>query len=271
MTSLGHSIISTAVTRTSPGLIAARTHLIATGWEAAATLTAATATLAIEDAAWTVARSPGGAADGERAVPALRGVLARIGSGADLRAAARDEGDIPYRLIAECVKGIIQAETYLFRERGFPDAETYEQYWKDTYTGSCRLYSNLDRVVATWYGHISARRWSDLLFTRAKTAAVTAGGDGDLTIAGSFADSFHELGVTLTAQGGVITAVAGNFLRAPDPVCPETAAHLAALPGIPLAAGKTAVQSLGGPQGCVHLADLVEHLLWTAATLPYAP
>ncbi|MDR7868985.1 MAG: DUF2889 domain-containing protein [Sporomusaceae bacterium] len=265
MTLLYHSNIFTVVTRSGPGQLVARSTLLSTGWEAAAAINAATDTFVIADARWDICRSPGSAHNGGRPVPALTGVAAGLGSGPALRAAARDEGDLPYRLLAECVKGIIQSETYLFRERGYPDAETYEQTWKENYTGSCRRYSDRTYHGRSWYGHVADRAWSDILFTRIKTAAVTAGADGSLAIAGSFTDSFHELGVRLSVLGGVVTAAQASFLRAPDDICTQSVAALAALPGTPLAAlGRDAVaRRIGGAQGCVHMVDLITHMLQT--------
>lgn len=265
MALLYHSNLFTVVTRSGPGQLVARSTLLATGWEAAASLSAATATLAIADANWNICRSPGSAHNGGRNVPALKGVVAGLGSGPALRAAARDEGDLPYRLLAECVKGIVQSETYLFRERGFPDAETYEKRWKENYTGSCRRYSDRTYHGRSWYEHVADRAWSDLLFTRVKTAAVAAGEDGSLDVAGSFTDSFHEFGVCLNVRGGVVTAAQGTFLRAPDDICTESTAAFAALPGTPLTSldRETVARQIGGPQGCVHMADLVGHMLHT--------
>lgn len=265
MTLLYHSNIFTVVTRSGPGRLAVRSTLLATGWEAAASISAATATLVISDARWDICRSPGSAHNGGRAVPALNGVAAGLGSGPALRAAARDEGDLPYRLLAECVKGIVQSETYLFRERGFPDAETYEKSWKENYTGSCRRYSDRTYHGRSWYEHVADRAWSDLLFTRVKTAVVTAGADDSREVAGSFTDSFHEFGARLTVRGGAVTAAQGAFLRAPDAICTESIAAFAALSGTPLAAldREAIARRIGGPQGCVHMADLVGHMLHT--------
>lgn len=265
MTLLYHSNIFTVVTRSGPGRLVARSTLLATGWEAVASISAATDTCIIADARWDICRSPGSAQNGGRAVPALAGIAAGLGSGPALRAAVRNEGDLPYRLLAECVKGIVQSETYLFRERGFPDAEAYEKSWKESYTGSCRRYSDRTYRGRSWCEHVAARAWSDFLFSRVKTAAVTTDADGSLDIAGSFTDSFHEFGVRLSVRDGVVTAARGEFLRAPDDICTEAVAAFAALPGTPLSSfGREAVgRQIGGPQGCVHMADLVTHMLQT--------
>jgi len=258
-----NSNLFTTVSRSAAGQITARSHLLATGWEAAAFVTAAAATFRVSAARWDIIRSPGSAANGGRDVAEFIGAEAYFFAGPVLRAVRQADGDLPSRLLAECVKGIIQAETYLYRERGFMDAEAYEASWKENYTGTCRLYSNPDRITCSWSNHIADRVWGGILFSRGKTAVVTDTGGGALTVAGNFIDSFHELAVRLAIAAGTVTAAAGNFLRAPDPVCPETAAALAALPGTPLAAlgRQDVIRLVGGAQGCVHLADLINHML----------
>lgn len=255
----------TTVHRLNAGELIARSHLLATDCEAAASIRAATASFAVSEARWDILRSPEGRLNGGRDVVELQGAEAYLGAGPVLRAATRADGELPRRLLAECVKGIIQSETYLFPDRGFADSETYEADWKKNYTGSCRLYSNRDYHGRSWFEHVAERAWSDSLFIRCKTATVTAAGEG-LALSGSFSDSFHELGVTLTIADGAIAAAYGNFLRAPDPVCTRTPAVLAALRGRKLAdIGKESIgQQIGGPQGCAHLADLIDFLLQAA-------
>jgi hypothetical protein len=262
---LYHSNIFTIVEKSAPGQIAVRSTLLSTGWEATASVTAFADTFVITAARWDICRSPGGAHNGGRGVPALAGVAAGLGSGPALRAAARGEGELPYRLLAECVKGIIQAETYLFRERGYSDAAAYEKSWKENYTGSCRRYTDRAYQGRSWYEHVADRAWSDFLFSRAKTAAVTVGADGDLHIDGSFTDAFHGLGASLSVRGGIVTAAQGEFLRTPDDICTGAVAALTALAGEPLATlgRETIARLIGGPQGGVHMVDLVAHMLQT--------
>jgi hypothetical protein len=255
----------TTVHRLNTGELIAHSHLLATDLEAAASLRAATATFAVSEARWDILRSPGGGANGGRYVSELKGVEAYLGAGPALRAATRDDGELPRRLLAECVKGIIQSETYLYQDRGFADSAAYETNWKKKYTGSCRLYSNRDYNGRSWYEHVADRAWSDNLFIRSKTVAVRADGEG-LALSGTFSDAFHELGVSLSLADGEITVADGNFLRAPDPVCEQTPAVLSALVGrqLPDLAKEGCGRQVGGAQGCAHLADLIDFLLAAA-------
>ncbi len=265
MTALNQSNYFTA-SRRNGVVVVAESHLLSTGWEAVATLTATVDTFRITAARWDICRSPGGAGNGGRDVPALLGTEAYLGAGPALRAALQGDGDVAYSLMAECVKGIIQSETYLFRERGYADAAALQAFWKKNAAGSCHLYSNLARVTRSWNEYVAGRARTDHLFSRFKTASVAAGSGGVTTILGTFCDSFHEFVLSLAAADGVVTSCAGTFLRFPDPVCAETVANLAALAGRPVAGLSKAFvgDCIGGPAGCSHMADLLLHMVRTA-------
>lgn len=260
-----NSSFVTTVHRLHADEILSRSHLLASDCEAAATIRARTDTFAVNTARWDVLRSPGGKRNGGRDVVELKGAEAYLGAGRALRAATKADGELPRRLLAECVKGVIQAETYLFRERGFADSDTYELNWKENYTGACRLYSNREYIGRSWFEHVADRAWSDNLFIRCKSGSVTEVDKG-LMLSGCFSDAFHELGVSISLNGGVIAAAEGNFLRAPDPVCRQTPAVLTALVGQRITdLSREAIGSrIGGTRGCSHLADLIEFLLQAA-------
>ena len=262
METIWQSNIATTVNRVNEHEIQARCVFVSTGYEAVAQITAAVDTFAVQVADWEIYRSPGARLNSRGEAAALLGTEAYLQAASALKTVAGTAGELPKQLLADCVKGIIQAETYLYRERGFPTAETYEAYWKTQYLNSCRAYSNLDRVTHSWSTHIATRAWGDCLFNRFKPAVVTSCADGSLQISGSFTDSFHELYAALDVVAGVITASSGGFLRAPDPVCRENTAHFAGFTGRAIAdlSPRETGRQAGGPQGCNHLVDLVNHL-----------
>lgn len=263
MTVLYQNNLFTTVNRINDTELAAQVVLLGTGYEATAYLSAKAANFEIIEARWDVYRSPGGVANGSRSVPELTGVEAYLNAGKGLLAVTREHGELPKNLLAEGIRGIIQAETYLYKERGFASTEAYEASWKSHYAGSCRLYSNQERITRTWYEHVTNRAWGACLFNRSKNAIVRRLANSDWQVAGGFTDSFHEIGVELVLREGRVTACSGNFLRVPDPVCRETITFLDTLVGQPVAEltkqklGKTA----GGGQGCSHLVDLLDHVI----------
>lgn len=261
MKALYHSSSFTTVKTVPGGELLAECFYLSTDLEAFGKLQVDLKSFAIREARWDIYRSPGGSLDGGRDLPGLQGVEAYFNSGGDLRREVGEEGGgLPRELLAECVRGIIQVETFLFTERGYPTARAYEEFWEKMYSGSCRYYSNLDRVTRSWFDHVGGFLRSGCLYNRCKNSAVYRRSEGGLTATGNFSDSFHELGVNLSLNGeGVAAACSGNFLRAPDRVCFENAGHLDYLTGKKISAmsKKAVAEGLGGPQGCNHLVDLV--------------
>ncbi len=249
----------------------AETNLIGTDIEALARLVIDKSTFVIKEAGWEVSRSPGGLLNGGRDVHELKGVTAYFNAGGDLRRAAGGEaGGFARELFSECIRGIIQAETFLYVERGYGTPESYGAHWEEAYLNSCRYYSNLHRVTRRWSEYVGGYCPGAGLYSRAKNCSVFKAGVG-VAAFGVFSDSFHEMSVRLNlSNDGTVTDCAGNFLRAPDRVCFENAASLGQLPGTALASlsKKQIAGMIGGPTGCDHLVDLVNDLARVLENLP---
>jgi len=259
-----HSNIFVTVRRISPELLLAQSVLLSTGCEATASITANTADFLIQEASWEIYRSSGSGEGGGRTVTELTGVEAYFDADQALRAVGEKDGDIPRVLLTECVKGIIQAETYLFQDKGFPTAEIFEATsMNKSYAGSCRLYSNMERVTQTWYQYIADRKCGDALFNLCKTAVVRMAENGIFIAEGGFIDSFQELSVRLTVADGVVSDLNGEFLRAPDQICLGNMALLNSLMGQNIAnlTERQVETYCGGSQGCSHIVDIVNHII----------
>ncbi len=247
----------------SPENILAETFLNGTEIEAAGRLTVNIKTFVIKEAVWEVYRSPGNKFNGCKAVPALKGATAYFNIGKDLRRAVGDEaGGLAGEMLAECIRGIIQAETFLYRERGFQTSDDYGRYWERHYLNSCRYYSNLDRVTRKWSEYVSNYWRGASFFNRSKNCSVFSKPDG-LKVTGNLSDSFHEMGAVIDVDAeGRVTGCRGGFLRAPDRVCFESGSLLQDLKGIilPHCGKKQIGKVIGGGQGCDHLVDLVSDM-----------
>ena len=249
-----------SVNNTDGGDLLAETTLVGTKLEAAGRLVTDRSTFIIKDAGWEINRSPGGSLNGSGILPGLKGEVAYFDSGAALRReAAGIAGGLARELLAECVRGIIQAETFLYHDRGYPTAEAYGEYWEKFYLDSCRYYSNLQRITRRWPEYVGGYYTGNKLFARGKNCSIfrVAGG---YTAAGVFSDSFHEIALNMSLNDeGMVTACRGNFLRAPDPVCFENTASLPVLEGTFLGntSKKLIAEGIGGPTGCDQLVDMV--------------
>lgn len=228
--------------------------------EAAAQLLIDINSFIIKEAIWEEQRSTEPISNKTHQVTPLLGKEAYLSSGRMLKEAAAFLNDpLAVALFTETIKGIIQAETFLWEERGYSSEEEYENKWTDFYSGSCRYYSNLDRISKSWYTHVGQSKRDGNLFVRFKTQSLLGLGDDQYLLTGNLSDSFHELNLNIKLNGFTIEDTDGILLRAPDQVCKEAADLLNNLQGINLhdINKKEIAGILGKGQGCVHLFDLV--------------
>lgn len=259
MKSIYHSHWHTAVNVTGAQTITGKTSFLSTGLECAATLTVDTSTFRIQQAHWEIHRGPQGALRSD--IDGLKGVEAYFGSGESLRGEVLNiYGPNAHYLFSEAVRGIIQSETFLVRERGYESEESYDQFWTEMYKNSCRYYSNLDRVSVRWAEHISGQdRFNGCLYNKFKAVSVLDCGEEYHTVS-SLSDSFHEVGlnIKLGKKTGAVLYAGCQLLRAPDKVCFESGELSKNLEGLKPGdlSKKDVAKLLGGSEGCVHIIDL---------------
>ena len=115
---LYQSNVSNTVSRISSNQLVSQCLVLNTGYEAVARIKVSTVTFIIEAASWEIYRSPGSRLNGAAVVSELKGVEAYFHAGAALKVVGDIYGELPRELLAECIRGVIQAETYLFEDRG---------------------------------------------------------------------------------------------------------------------------------------------------------
>ncbi|MDD4237371.1 MAG: DUF2889 domain-containing protein [Desulfotomaculaceae bacterium] len=245
------------------GELLAEASILGTDIEATGRLKADQTSFEIKDARWEVFRSPGGGCNGSHEAPGLQGATAYFNIGRELRREVGDDaGGLARDLLAECVRGIIQSETFLFQERGFATLKDYCDHWQKSQVDTCRYQSNLHRVTRRWDEYVDGLKHVLNLFNRSKNFSVYRLANG-LIVHGGFSDSYHELGLLCNLDlAGRVKECSGKFLRAPDQVCFECALLPNSLKGLALTActKKQLAEIVGGPQGCEHLVDLIEEL-----------
>ncbi|NLB17923.1 MAG: DUF2889 domain-containing protein [Syntrophomonadaceae bacterium] len=255
-----HADYSTTVLRRNDELWSQCVYL-STDIEALAMLLVDVSSFRIRDARWDVYRSPDKTLNCSSRVAGLRGQEAFMNIGPALRQQLGEQGGgLARELFAECTRGLMQAETFVYRERGYNSAKEYDDYWNETLKDSCRYFTNLDRVAQPWMDYIGEDVRDYSLYNRIKSTNVFRCDNCDLVINGNFIDSFHELTVNIVAESdGTIKESTANYLRAPDKVCFENSVHLGKLVGKKLTGltKKDIAQDLGFSSGCTHLVDLV--------------
>jgi len=250
----------TEVRRSTNGLLKGKTSYVDTYREAVAHLSVDVNSFIIKEALWEEQRSREPISARTRLVTPLHGSEAYFNSGPALKeAAAFFKDPLAVALFSETVKGVIQAETFLLNERGYGSEDEYDQKWSDFYLGSCRYYSNLERVTKSWYEHVGESKRDGNLFVRFKTQSLFDLGNGQYLMTGNLSDSFHEVNVSLKLEGTIVKEADGVLLRSPDIVCREAASLLDNLKGINLRgiSKKELANLLGKGQGCVHVIDSV--------------
>lgn len=266
---LDQGMVFTAIERVSVETVRAISMLQSHREEAAAILTVDAASFLVRSCEWEIMRADAAADVGAGSVPDMIGVEAYFDAGAAIRALAGVPEKIR-ELLRDCVRGMIQAELYLHRERGYTDVASYDRFFDEYYTDTCRYYSYLDRRTCPFYEHAGDYVRKKNLFNRYKHHILEREREAPCaTVSGSFHDSFHELGAELVfdvASGRIVTA-RSQFIRAPGPVCYEMDDMFAALEGERLAEldKKRIASFLGGGEGCFHLVDLTHALVVCAA------
>jgi len=249
----------TTVRRDAPGaFLEARTVYCGTDCEVGAFLKVDPVSFTVIEATWENYSPPAANMD----IVGLRGVQAYFDCGPALKEALAGMGEFPRSVFADTVRGVIQAETFLYTERGFASAVEYSNYWEKFYADSCRYYSNLHRVNRKWHEYAGHMRTSNL-FNRFKAQSVYREVN-DYRVCSQLSDSFHELNVEIVLDRQlVVTECRGTLLRVPDPVCQEAAVFLDQMVSRPASAQskKQIAGLLGRGDGCVHLIDMVYEAL----------
>ncbi|WP_276621278.1 DUF2889 domain-containing protein [Syntrophomonas wolfei] len=249
------------VERLDEKYIIARTTYLDTGMEREIVLRIEAESLDIEEAWLLRLGRPGMMADSCEELQVLKGIKAYLGSGPELRQALRSvEDELLRSLVNDTVIAVVQAESFLYRERGYNDAAQYTRAWEEFYLGSCRYYSNLERVKVSWGDFIGAFSRETRLFDRCKTQQLFREDNGTYRINGSIIDSFHHMTACLELdQDMTLSQAWADMTRVPDKVCRESTGQLANIIGHTLAGKpkKELARLLGAGQGCVHLIDLL--------------
>lgn len=255
-----HSTVFLTVNRLAGNELAAECTQISNDLEAVGRLITDVKNLKIKQAEWALYRHPD-RKNGRWELPELKGVTAYLDAGPDLkRALGGAELEIARELIAEAVRGIVQAETFFFGERGFASAADYDAFWDNMYRNSCYYYSHLDEVEKTWMDYVGPIERPYNLFNRSKTATVTREDGGVWRVTAVFIDSFHELGIEFLVDGhGLIQSARGDYTSAPSRICWRNTGHLEKFTGCSLTAfsKKDIALRAGGSEGCNHLVDII--------------
>lgn len=199
---------------------------------------------------------------GRRKLDGLLGREAYLGSSKIfLEAAQEDKRGIWAEVMLEGLKGLLQAEFWIHKERGYSSFEDYERYFQDGFADSCVYYSNLEKVKTKFYQHAGSAR-GDLLFTRHRSSFLEER-EGRYYLTGSLMDSFHQMALAIeVSEDRKVLAAKGQVIRSVDEICKKGEEQVANLLGETVSP-RGWQKSVGGAFGCTHLADLARELART--------
>ena len=186
-----------------------------------------------------------------------------------------DDGGKVKELLTECIRGMIQSETYLTSELGYKTREEYEIFWRSDKAGYCRSYGDEMPPIDEWsiyigaYEHIRVKNF----YTKYKSYVILQENEDEAVISGTYNDSFHEMHSELTYNlaSRNITAFDMAVIRAPHQACYElshTAAESFIGKPIDSFSKRETGKIIGGSSGCFHLVDIVYDMVSAAMELP---
>lgn len=187
--------------------------------------------------------------------PQLVGMEAYLHSGTKIRTVIGPDHQIAVNLLLECVKGIIQVESFICTERGYPDLSAYVDHWCTLNDKTCYTFSHQTDGSSLW----SVKPRHHNLFNR--THIINVHKDHvQKSLYGTFIDTFHELNIRfILDNNNVVLDARVDFIRIPSEICRNSAIRLQNLVGhnLPEMSRKQIKLLIGGPEGCIHLTEIV--------------
>ncbi len=243
------------------GELLSRCIVLQRSWEAEAILTMDVATFKITKAECEIHIKTAPRRDLYETLLELEGCSGYIeGKRALNQLRAKPNGELMRYLFTQCINGVIQAETYVYRQRGFESPDHYNKYWDKLEENGCRMYSNIAPDDLPWMDYAAPLTRTKNLFNRFKRVNIVMEGE-EAVVSASFSDSYHELQVALnlTADGFMVANCIVDFVRAPGEACFGNGVHADGLVGQSLLTmdKRLLIDIFGGSQGCYHVVDIM--------------
>ncbi len=259
----------TTVNRIRKEELSSKTFFLKTDFEATVDLVVDIKSFKIKEAKWEINRAEDSSKLGKGTLQELAGKEAYFNGGRSVRKVIGTGDDETLKgLFLECIRGFIQAETYIFKERGYKNKQAYYDYWKTEQIDSCRYFSHLDREVCTWFEYVGDYIRKNNLFNRNKQYTIIEDGAGMIQATGNLIDSYHEMNAefSFSKKSKIIEKCYIKMPRVPGPVCSEISEKAPELVGIHLdsVVKKNIAEIIGGSEGCFHLVNIVYDMIRAA-------
>lgn|GEM_PF-2169927 len=231
---------------------------ISTFEEGSAWISTDTRNLTISGAEVEVYRSPD-EATGYTYFTELVGMEAYLHCGSKIKAIIGPEQQMSRNLLIECVKGIIQVESFVYADRGYSSLTDYADHWTSLNQQTCYSFSHPNEGKAAWT--CNPRYYN--LFNRTYVINVHRSNRQQI-LYGTLIDTFHEVNIHMILDvNNVVLEASAHFIRVPGKNCSNSAVRLQNLVGYSLS-GMTRNQMrllIGGADGCTHMTEIMYHTL----------
>lgn len=191
--------------------------------------------------------------------PELVGIEAYLQSGAQIKKIIGPDHQIARNLLLQCIKGVIQVEAFICTERGYPDLSAYIEYWRGINNNTCYPFTHNNGEASVW--SVNPRNYN--LFNRTHVIQIHKD-KVQKSLYGTFIDTHHELTIQLLLDNNNVVLKANvDFIRVPGESCSNSAVRLQDLVGhnLPEMNNKQVKLLIGGPEGCIHLTEIVYEAL----------
>lgn len=177
-------------------------------------------------------------------------------------------------LLLEDLRGINQAEIYMLEEINIANPIEYEKKWLNEKVNYCRPYTGRMPGVYEWPNYVNSLnhyRTKNLYNKYKQYTLISTGGD-EVTISGTYQDSFHEMyaQISYSLTDRTISDFDMTMRRWPFAACFEMdhmASGLFVGKKIDDLTKKETGGLIGGSTGCFHLVDIVADMAKAARDL----
>ncbi len=172
-------------------------------------------------------------------------------------------------LFLQAISALVQAETYVYKERGYKNKNEYNLYWDLLEKNNCRYYNDefyfMRAGEPKWMDYVENRFEDKILFQRKKTYEINKIlNEPNYKIVALLEDTYHEIIIGLKCDPNyVVLDGAIEFTRAPGKACFTNSENIEYLIGKSLISltKSDVIKILGGRLGCYHVVEMIAEII----------
>lgn len=207
-----------------------------------------------------------------RSCDCIKGMYAYIHGKKEIKTSLKKRmclGDNTTDLFLQAVSALVQAETYVYKERGYKNKNEYNIYWDFLEKNNCRYYNDdffsMRKGEPKWMDYVENRFADKILFQRKKTYEINKIlNKVNYKISALLQDTYHEIRIVFKCDANYVVLDGKiEFLRAPGKACFTNSENIEYLIGKSLLdLGKPEViENFGGAHGCYHVVEMISEII----------